>query len=168
MPAVTMTAVFCGVVLLVAGSGGARPAIRKTLRIALIAGAIVLAGLAFVGLQGNRAVSSAEDASSRARPTKAVKDARTAIRWAPWSSQAGQLLGRLSCRPASPWTRAVASCRALSKDREDWSIWLDLAVVSRDAEQRQAFAQASRLNPLSSDVAAYRRQSRRADKGRLR
>jgi hypothetical protein len=42
--------------------------------------------------------------------------------------------------------------RALARDRESWSIWYDLASVSRGAERARALAEAKKLNPLSPEV----------------
>jgi hypothetical protein len=41
------------------------------------------------------------------------------------------------------------------KDRADWSIWLDLALVSTGSEQRRARAAALKLNPLSPEIASF-------------
>ena len=38
--------------------------------------------------------------------------------------------------------------KAIEKDPRDWTLWYELALASRGAERRAAFAEASRLNPL--------------------
>ena len=46
--------------------------------------------------------------------------------------------------------------KAIARDKRNWQLWLELAWASRGADQRRALAEASRLNPLSPEIADYR------------
>ncbi len=159
MPAVTITALFCAVALLAGASDERRSGVGVRVRLAALAGAVALAAIAFVGLQGNRAIAGSEDAAAATDWLVSAADARRAIGWAPWSARAWQLLGEAQSARHRRVEARRSFLRALARDREDWSIWLDLAVVSRGVSRRHAFAEAARLNPRSSSVATYRHRS---------
>jgi hypothetical protein len=158
IPAVTLAAFFCGAGLLVctreakerlAGPGRARW--RTPILVLMIA----LAGWAFVGLRGSRAIAASESAATKLHWTRSAAEARTATRWAAWSSYPWQLLGEAQFQQGKLEAARKSFRKALAKDGGDWSIWLDLAVASKGEHRRRALAQARRLNPLGSEVAAY-------------
>jgi len=117
--------------------------------------------LAFVGLRGNRAIAASQSAANKANWAQSASDARTATRWAPWSSSGWQLLGEAQFHQRKLGAARRSFHKALAKDPADWSIWLDLAVTSRGAERRRAFAEATRLNPFSPEIAAYKPAGRK-------
>ena len=62
---------------------------------------------------------------------------------------------------------ARASFRdAIEKDERDWVLWFDLARASEGRLQRRALRKASRLNPLSLEIADFRTELRRRRVGR--
>ena len=81
-------------------------------------------------------------------------DARTATDWAPWSSQAWQLLGEVQQAQGKLGPARISLRTAANRDPSDWTIWFDLATVTTGGERAHAIAEAARLNPLDPDVQA--------------
>jgi hypothetical protein len=158
MPAVTLAALFCGAAVLAStrGDDPSSAAVPRALRIGGIALAIALAAFAFVSLRGNSAVTASEDAAAQGEFAKSAAKAHTATAWAPWSSRAWQLRGEGQYGQNDVVAARASFRRAVAKDREDWSIWLDLARVTRGAERRHALAHAAELNPLNSEIRSLR------------
>lgn len=162
MPAVTLAALFCGVAIFACARGRAeRRRLPTPVRFGAVAACLALAAFAFVGLQGNRAVRTSEEAAANRQWATSAAAASRAERWAPWSSQPWQLLGDAQFAQGQVDAARASFLTAISKDSEDWGIWLDLAVASDGALQRRAFAEAERLNPRSSAVEAYRARAGR-------
>jgi hypothetical protein len=155
IPAVTLTALLCGAGLVVSARRGSRAPLGTRPRIAAVGVLLALAAFTFVGLKGNRAIAASESASGAGNWTKMAAEARTATDWAPWSARGWQLLGEAQSRQGRQAPARVSLRKALAKDPSDWTIWLDLAVASRGAEQRRAFAEARKLNPLSSEITSW-------------
>ena len=160
MPAVTLAAVFCAAALLVCTRGRSSATLSLRWRVPALTLALVLAVFAFVALRGNRAVAASEAAAAKLHWTRSAAEARTAERWAPWSSRPWQLFGEAQLRQGKLNPARTSLRKAVEKDDSDWSIWLDLALASRGAERRHAFAEAARLNPLNSEIAAYKAATR--------
>jgi Flp pilus assembly protein TadD len=157
MPALTLAAFFCVAALLVCTRSGLpeTTSVRARMRMPALALTLVLAAFAFVGLRGNRAIAASQVAANKANWAQSAGDARSAARWAPWSSSPWQLLGEAQFHQGKLDAARASFRKALTKDRADWSIWLDLAVTSKGAQRRQAFSEATRLNPFSHEIAAY-------------
>jgi O-antigen ligase len=152
MPAVTLAALVCGVALLLSARGADEPRERRPLALAGAAAAVALACLALLGLVGNRAELAAADALDAAQLGSAANEARQAHRWEPWSATPWRLLGESQLQ-AGDVDRARASfLRGLERDRGDWELWLDLALVSRGDERSAALARVAELNPLSAEL----------------
>jgi O-Antigen ligase len=157
MTAVTLTAIFCGVGLLVAArdeeaarwGGGLLRAAAATVAIAAVT-------LSFVGLLGNQALAQSERASGREDWTDAEGEARNAIRWTPWSAHGWQALGEAQLLQLKLPEARESFRKALEKDPDDWNLWLNLAYASKGAEQRRAAERALALNPLSSEIERVR------------
>jgi hypothetical protein len=158
LPAVTLAALFCGAALLVSGRAPwPSPLARRPLwRMCALALTVLLAAFAFIGLRGNQAIASSESAARKGDWAKSAAEAREARRWAPWSSRPWQLLGEVEYDRHNPRAARRSLYRALAKDRANWTIWLDLVLVTKGSERRHALAEAGRLNPLGPEVAAYR------------
>jgi hypothetical protein len=155
MPAVALAALFCAAALLASARRPATRSIGPRLRLLVLAGVLLLAACAFIGLRGNQAVAAAERAAHGDNLAAALSDARRASHWAPWSARPWQLRGEAELehhrfRPARADLR-----RAVAKDPADWSIWRDLVVASRGRERRQALAKAARLNPLDPVIRSF-------------
>ena len=150
----TLPALFCGVALL-ASIGGRRTPRRLTGRRRVVAlhWRRRCLRVALVAHVGNRATAASIAAIERGEPERALAQARRAIDWAPWSTSPGSFAARPSWCSTMTLRRAGASQRRLERNPESWSIWLDLAVVSRGKERERALAEAKRLNPLSPEIA---------------
>jgi hypothetical protein len=158
MPAVTLAALFCAASLLVAARADLSLALtqRPVWRIPAVALTVVLAAFAFVGLRGNQAIASSETAALKLNFAKSAAEARTAQRWAPWSSRPWQLQGEVQSQQHDAQAARRSLQKALAKDNANWTIWLDLSLVTQGKARRHALAEARRLNPLGPEVAAYR------------
>ena len=80
---------------------------------------------------GNRAAAASIAATEAGRPgPRALREAKRAISWSPWSEEAWQLRGEaeLELGDAAAARRSLA--RALDRNPESWSAWFDLAVAS--------------------------------------
>ena len=152
MPAVTLTALACGVALLLAARGEAAPQLARGWRVAGASAAAALAVLALGGFVGNRAEASASDALDAARLQAAAGDARQARTWEPWSSEPWRLLGESQLQAGRVADARTSFRRGLEQDRASWELWLDLALVTRGREREDALGHVEALNPLSSEL----------------
>jgi Flp pilus assembly protein TadD len=75
-------------------------------------------------------------------------NATQAVRFAPYSAQAWQLLGDTRRANGDLSGAAAAYRRATRLDPNDWRAWVSLAGVERGEPRRSALAEAARLNPL--------------------
>jgi hypothetical protein len=157
---VTAPALACGVALLVLRPSAVPIVPGSRLRIGGAVGAILLAAVAFAGLAGAGALGAANDAASAAPPDygKAEREARTARRWAPWSSEPWQELGEAQLASGDTAGARRSFRKAIEKESNDWLLWLHLSEATTGEEKRRAVAEASRLNPLNYDVAQARKQ----------
>jgi Flp pilus assembly protein TadD len=87
---------------------------------------------------------------------EAERQARRAIRWAPWSAQAWQSLGHAQLGLNDRAGAHDSLLEALERSPGDWSVWYDLGTASEGAAQRRAYEQAERLNPLSRNIDVLR------------
>jgi hypothetical protein len=150
LPAVTLSALFCGIALLAAGRRERDVAVpRLRLRLPALVGVAGLFGFALLGLLGNSAVSASSKSTDAGRYVLAASQARHAMSFAPWSAEPWRRLGEAQAVSGDLATARVSFRKAIAKDRGDWTLWYDLAVVSSGAERRHAAAEAARLNPVA-------------------
>jgi predicted TPR repeat methyltransferase len=72
---------------------------------------------------------------------RAVAQARSALRFAPYSAAAWEVVGDANAS-------AAAYRRSLELDPNEWSVWSKLAAVTRGESRRLAQQEAARLNPF--------------------
>jgi cytochrome c-type biogenesis protein CcmH/NrfG len=157
MPAVTLAGLFCACALLVAARGrSSLVALGAAARVGLLAATLVLSAAAFAGLAGSHAIEASEDAERNGELVRAEADARTAIRWAPWSSAGWDRLAQVHFARDDLGGAREALLEAVEKSPGDWGLWFDLGAASEGAEQLGAYREAARLNPRSANVAALR------------
>jgi O-Antigen ligase len=154
LPAVTLAALACASALLVAARNSLEPRrLSAHARLPALAVSLAFVAFAFVGLMANLALSRAHAAIGASSFAKAEADARTAHRWAPWSSQPWQALGEAQALQRH-WAPSRASFRqAIADDPQNWYLWFELGGSSAGTARRKAIAQALRLNPLSAEIA---------------
>jgi tetratricopeptide (TPR) repeat protein len=158
---VTLPALACGVALIALRPKAATAALpRRGLRFAGAAAAIVLAGVAVVGLVGSSAVSASEAAAQDSPPDyrEAESQARKARRWAPWSSEPWQRLGESQLAAGDAAAASASFRRAIAKEPSDWQLWFELAQASTGSTRSAALARARRLNPRSPELQAFREE----------
>lgn len=147
MTAVTVTAFLCGLGTLIAARADDAEPLSRGLRFGLIAVSLVLAAVAFVGVNGNGALADAREDANAGRWLASETDARQARRWMPWSSDPWQLTGEAQLARGDLSAARDSFRAAIDKDPDDWELWSGLAAASTGKTRREAVAQALRLNP---------------------
>jgi hypothetical protein len=150
LPAVTLAALFCGVLLLAAARDDEAAAadVRLPVRYAGAACALAIGAFAFVGLVGNLAIEKSTNAADAGKWGKSARQAERARSWAPWSAEPPRLLGEAQAKLGTlPEARASFE-QAIAKDRNNWLLWYDLWRVTAGPRARAALAEARRLDPI--------------------
>jgi len=156
MTAVTLAALSCAVALLLAAGGRGLPIGRASVRVAAATVTALLAVVAALALVGNREQAAAADALDHADAQTARTQAVRARRWQPWSGEPWRLLGESELELGRVGPARDAFRRGLAEDRNDWELWLDLALASTGPQRREAIGEVARLNPLSSELRQLR------------
>ena len=159
MPAVTLCGLACAGALLASGDrrwSDAAAAPRRLARLSAVTVLLVASAFAFVAMVGNRALDQARAAADKDDVTAMIRNARTAARWAPWSSeplgiQADAALERGTMAQARTLYR-----EAIAKDPHDWEYWFGLALAAEGPERQRALARAAQLDPLAAEIAQLR------------
>lgn len=162
VPAVTLVALACGGVLLICARArlSRRLVIGPPARIALLGALVAAAAFSGVGLLGNRALGRAEEAADAARWPEAEREARTAMRWAPWASAAWRELGKAQLGLGRRGEARATLLKSVRKEPRNWRGWYYLGSATRGREQRRAYARAARLNPFAEDIRVLRERYR--------
>ncbi len=156
IPAVTVPALFCVAVLLVADRREAPVRLTGRRRAFALALIVPVLAVAFVAHVGNRAAAASIDAAASGEPERALDQALRAISWAPWSDEPWQLRGEAELLLNDDAAARKSLTRAIELNPKNWSASLDLAVVSRGEARDSALKRVSRLNPLSPDADVFR------------
>lgn len=157
MPALTLTALLCGLALLaLARQEGQPKPLPRRIRWLALGGTGALIGVALLGLLGNAAVSASSKSTRADHLARAASQARRAMHFAPWSSAPWRKLGEAHANSGDLAAARESFREAIRKDSRDWTLWFELADASRGAERRRALAEASRLNPRGIEIAEFR------------
>ncbi len=148
MPAVTLAALFCAVMLGVTADREERPVVLgAATRGSAVALGSLAAAAALAGLVGASVLEDASRALARGDPAAAERAARQAERWQPWAAEPslarGQALLSLGDRTAA----RASFARAAERDSNDYRAWLALAAVSDGNAAQVAVLRARELNP---------------------
>ena len=155
LPAVAVAALLCSACLLGAAPGTAPGIlISDRVRWTLVAATGALVVCAAVALQGNRLVADAASNVGRGRYASAVADANSARTWIPWSYQPDTWAGEAELQAGNRSAAAASFRRALSYDKGNWRLWLNIARVTTGPEQRRAITKVRLLYPLSPELTA--------------
>jgi hypothetical protein len=161
LAAVTLTGLFCGASLLVAGRRSHRsPRLSSSTRWIVVAALVAAAGFAAVGLVGNTALSRSNAARQDGNWVKAARDARRAETWMRWSPRPWVALGRAQLGAGRVAGARASFRKAVSMDRGDWELWYRLATASRGKERRHALKEAARLFPRARSLQTAAAQGR--------
>jgi hypothetical protein len=131
---VTVPAVMLGAAA-VSAPGSTRSSLRA---LPVLIPLLVATVLAYAG---NERLASARTALSSGDDAGAAADARSALRFAPFSADAWEVIGDAT-------HSAAAYRRGIALDRNDWSLWFQLAAVTSGEPHHLAVREAARLNPL--------------------
>jgi Flp pilus assembly protein TadD len=123
-----------------------------------LGGTAALIGLVLLGLLGNSAISASSKSTEAGNFARAESQARRATNFAPWSAEPWRRLGEAQLVAGNLVAARESFRKAIAKDRRDWTLWFELAEASRGAQRQSALAEASRLNPLSTEIADARAQ----------
>jgi Flp pilus assembly protein TadD len=125
-------------------------------RLGALAAAICIGGFSLVAATGAAALAHSRAEAAAGNFAEAEASARHAATIAPWSSQPLAALGEAELAQGEVDAARATFERALARDREDWSLWLDLARATEGPAQAAALAHASILNPHSPEIAQLR------------
>jgi hypothetical protein len=157
LPAVTLAALACGGVVLVAARPERdAPVTSGRVRALALALALPLVAFAIVAQVGNSSLAASTSALERDDPAAAEPLALRAHSWSRWSSQPWERLGEAQLAGGDTAGARRSFQRAIGLDRTDWNAWYGLAEASTGHARKSALAEAGRLNPLSAEVAALR------------
>jgi O-antigen ligase len=148
LTAVTLTALLCGIGLVVAARDGAERPLVFGARAGAVAVVVALAGLAFVGLVGNIALARSAHAAAKGNWSRSASQARRASDWAPWSSEALKRLGEAQLALGRTAAAQRTFRQAIATNPRDWELWNDLSQATTGAASDRAFVVAKRLNPF--------------------
>lgn len=153
---VTLAAIFVGVALLAAARPEDEREASPVLRYSALGVALAVGVVGFVFLVGNMFLSRASTAASEGKWATAAHDARRASSWLPWSTQPWTQLGEAQLARGQVAAAQVSFRKAIAKDNGDWNLRFDLARATAGKTQRAALAQATKLDPLSPELTAFR------------
>jgi hypothetical protein len=160
MPAVTLAALFCGLALMAAAHReGNSSVLPPRVRWTALGGTAALVGFVLLGLLGNSAISASSKSTEAGHFARAESQARRAMNFAPWSAEPWRRLGEAQVVSGNRAAARESFRKAITKDRRDWTLWFELAEASSGAQRQQALDEASRLNPLSREIAAARAEA---------
>lgn len=154
LPALTLAALACASVPLVAARRATAHALTPRRRLAALVPVVAFAIPVFVMHVANGALRESERAYERGDVATAASEARRAARWAPWASAPRRALAEAELAAGDETATRQALREALERDPLDWRLWYLRAVVSRGAARERALGEAARLSPLSADVIA--------------
>jgi hypothetical protein len=153
MPAVTLCGLaFAGSLFLPGKQESYGTSTRAPLRLAGVAVLVAASAFAFVAMNGNRVLGQARNAADRGDPAAAARHARTAARWAPWSSEPISIQADAALEQGTLAKARMLYRQAIRKDSRDWELWFGLALASDGKAQDKALARAERLDPLAPEI----------------
>jgi hypothetical protein len=155
MPAVTLLGLYCGAALVLATRPPEPRALPRPVRAAALAATLALVVVAFAGLIGNGALDASARAAASGRWPQSAAEARKAIRWLPWSSEAWRRLGVAESETGKPGPARESLRKAIAKSPDEWRSWVGLMRLSTGHAQRRALREAARLNPREPAVVQF-------------
>jgi O-antigen ligase len=152
MPTVTIAAIVCAATLL-ASTRPEEPAwLTGRRRWIALAALAPVAAAALVMHVGNRAAAASIAATEAGNPAQGLAEAHRAASWAPWSEEGWQLRGEAELALDRNSAARRSLLRALERNPDSWSVWLDLALATSGDARDRALDRAAQLNPLGPEV----------------
>jgi hypothetical protein len=152
MTAVTITALLCGIAALIRGRSDGDEPLSRRWRLALVGLPLVLAAVAFIGVNGNGALANAREEANAGHWSASEAEADKARTWMPWSSDPWQLAGEAQLARGDLAAARHSFLAAIDKDPNDSELWQGLAYASRGPARREAVVHALRLNPRDAEL----------------
>jgi hypothetical protein len=149
IPAVTLTALFCGAAILIAARGQSLGEVAAAVRWVAVAATVVLSVFVGIGLIGNSTLAASASARGNDNWAHAADEARTAHRWMPWSPEPWSALGLAQLGAGFRPAARASFNKAISIDSGDWELWYDLARASSGSARVRALRRAVALFPHS-------------------
>ena len=152
IPVATVPALLCAAVLLAEirePDGDLLAGHRRAVALGLAAPVLALALVTHVG---NSAAAASAEAANRDEPERALREAKRAIAWTPWSEEPWQLRGEAELLLDDDAAARRSFERSLELNPESWVAWLDLAAVTDGVVRARALDRAESLNPLDVDA----------------
>jgi O-antigen ligase len=156
MPIVIVSGLFCGGAILIAARRANVRTMSTRVRAGTLALVLAISALTIVATVGNNALATGASAADEHRWRDSEAEARKAMGWMPWSSDPWQMVGEAQLARGRRAAARASFRKAISKDRRDWELWVDLALASPQPARRRAALVALRLNPLSPEIAQSR------------
>jgi O-antigen ligase len=145
--AVSLAALVCAAAVLVSAREREPVLLRSGGRWLGICALATIGVLAIVAQVGNSALAHSRAALDRDDTARAVRLARQAERWQPWSYEPRQVLAEAQLADGQLAAARAGIRRALALDRSNASLWLDLAASSSGRARSNALAEATQLDP---------------------
>jgi hypothetical protein len=148
LPAVTLTGLLCGAVVLIAARRSLHsPRLSSRTRWVTIGLVALAAAYSAIALIGNTSLSQSDSARRNQDWARAATDARRAKALMPWSPKPWEALGRVQLAAGLPAAAQRSFRKAISIDPGDWELWYRLAAATRGAERQSALRGAAKLFP---------------------
>jgi O-antigen ligase len=156
LPGAGLAGVLCGAAVVVAAPAARRFELRPAARIASVAALVPLLAFVFVLHVGNVSLARSDSARDADALGAAVRDARRAERWQPWSNQPPLALGEAQLAAGDAAAAARSFRTAIARDPGDWEAWYQLGLATSGAARTEALRRARQLNPRSTELAALK------------
>jgi O-Antigen ligase len=155
MPVVTLAAFFVGFGLIGLSRAAGTASMPVQQRAVGVLAVLGLGALVVWTLLGNIALSASTAATETGNYPKAVREAKDAATFLPWSSQPWRRMAEAQAAANHLEAARVSLRKAVAKEPKDWTLWFDLAQVSSGEARKAALDEALRLDPMSAEIANW-------------
>ena len=154
---VGLAGLLCGAAVLLGAASKRKLVLPWPARTAAVAIALPLLAFVFVLHVGNVSLAQSDSARENGNLGAAVREARRAERWQPWSNQPPLALGEAQLAAGDVRAAATSFRLAIGRDPGDWETWYQLSLATSGPTRAQALLHAARLNPRNVELASAQR-----------
>jgi O-antigen ligase len=154
---VGLAGLLCGASVLLGAPSRRSLTLQRQARVAAVAFALPLLGFVFVLHVGNVSLARSASARENGNLAAAVREARRAEGWLPWSNQPPLALGEAQLAAGEVEAAAASFRIAIARDRGDWEAWYQLSLATNGPMRTDALRRATNLNPRSTELATLHR-----------